>query len=80
MTYLAKAQSVRTQPQPVAPVRMDDELASALVAVPAAVTQPIDWPPPEPAWFAAWMAEDDARRAALMAAGKIRLSLSRKRR
>jgi hypothetical protein len=28
--------------------------------------------PPGPAWFAAWMREDDARRARTMAAGKRR--------
>jgi hypothetical protein len=39
-----------------------------------------DWPPPEPAWFAAWMREDDARRAATMAAGKRRMEASRKQR
>ena len=73
MTYLAKAQSVRTQPQPVKPVRMH-ELASALVAVPVAVTQPLDWPPPRPPWWGEWTEADDARRRATMAAGKARKS------
>lgn len=31
-------------------------------------------------WLAAWLAEDDRRRALLMAAGKERLELRRKRR
>jgi hypothetical protein len=81
MTYLAKAKSVRTQPQP--PMRTqrmrDDGLASAQVAVEAAVTQPLDWPPPRPAWFAAWMQADDRRRAETMAAGKARLALRNNR-
>jgi len=39
-----------------------DELVAALT----------DWPPPAPAWFAAWMREDDARRIATMAAAMQR--------
>ena len=31
-----------------------------------------DWPTPEPPWFAAWMREDDARRARMMADGRRR--------
>jgi hypothetical protein len=34
----------------------------------AALGTPLDWPPPEPEWFRAWMREDDARRHATMAA------------
>jgi len=45
-----------------------DELIAALTATP----KPLDWPPPEPAWFAAWMAQDDARRIATMAAAMRR--------
>jgi hypothetical protein len=35
---------------------------------------PSAWPWPTSPWFAAWMAHDDARRAATMAAGKRRLA------
>jgi hypothetical protein len=47
------------------------ELTAALEAAP----KPLDWPPPAPGWFADWMAQDDARRAQTMAAGKARLAL-----
>jgi hypothetical protein len=49
------------------------ELALRQASV-AALAQLIDWPPPEPAWFARWMEEDDRRRAELMAAAKARLA------
>jgi hypothetical protein len=49
-----------------------DELITALSVVPARVRKPLDWPPAEPAWFAAWMRDDDARRGRMMAAGKRR--------
>jgi hypothetical protein len=56
-----------------------DELVAALsVHVPA--RSPLGWPPPEPEWFAAWTAKDDARRRALIEVGKARLELRRNRR
>lgn len=48
-----------------------DELIAALAA-PFQPPQPLDWPPPEPAWFAEWMREDDARRTRTMAAAMQR--------
>jgi hypothetical protein len=58
-----------------------DELIAALSVVHAHERQPLDWPPPEPAWFAAWMEADDRRRAETMAAGRRRLDeLSRRQR
>jgi hypothetical protein len=48
-----------------------DELIAALSAVPV---KPL---PPAPPWLAAWMEQDDARRAATMAAGKRRLAARR---
>jgi len=53
-----------------------DELIAALETTPRL----FDWPPPAPAWFAAWMEADDALRAATMLAGRQRLELSRKQR
>ena len=54
-----------------------DELVRALSVVPGAAAQPLDWPPPRPPWWAEWMEQDDARRAALMAAAKARLAARR---
>lgn len=39
--------------------------------------QPLDWPPLEPSWFSRWMEQDDARRAALMAAAANQPTSSR---
>jgi hypothetical protein len=48
-----------------------DGLVAALsVHVPA--RSPLGWPPPEPEWFGAWMAKDDERRRATMAAAMQR--------
>jgi hypothetical protein len=44
-----------------------DELVAALTT-PA----PLDWPPAQPAWFAQWMREDDARRVATINAAMRR--------
>lgn len=41
------------------------------------LSAPLDWPPPEPPWFAEWMAQDDRRRAETMVAG---VAFSRRRR
>ena len=57
-----------------------DDLIGALSTAPVVSTQPAQpmmWPPPEPAWsepawFAAWMREDDARRIRTMAAAMQR--------
>jgi hypothetical protein len=49
-----------------------DELIAVLAAAATPLPQPLDWPPPEPVWFAAWMREDDARRTRTMAAAMQR--------
>jgi hypothetical protein len=51
-----------------------DELIAAIRDPNKAGPPPLDWPPPEPAWFTAWMEPDDRRRAELMAAGKARIA------
>ena len=56
-----------------------DELIRALTVRQTPARQALDWPPPEPAWFRQWMQEDDCRRGRLMAVGKQRLTLSRRR-
>lgn len=79
MTYLTKAQSVRTAPgaedvQPIDAHTSDpDELIGVVPAPPTVLTQPAV-PPPAPAWLVAWMQSDDRRRALTMAAGKQRLA------
>jgi len=50
-----------------------DELIAVLAPIPP--PRLLDWPPPEPLWWAAWMADDDRRRAELMRAAKARLEL-----
>jgi hypothetical protein len=50
-----------------------DELLAALSVVPAS-PQLLDWPPPRPSWWAAFMEKDDRRRAETMGAGKARLA------
>jgi len=40
---------------------------------------PVDSLPPAPPWWAAWLEEDDRRRAQTMAAGKARLALRHNR-
>jgi hypothetical protein len=71
---LAISPSQRITPAIDAHIRAHrDELIVALSALPVAAVQPLDWPPPEPPWWAEWMETDDARRAATMAAGKARL-------
>lgn len=44
----------------------------------AALSAPLDWPSPEPEWFARWMREDDARRIATLAAALRRKGSYRK--
>ena len=57
-----------------------DELIGALTVTHAPARRPLNWPPPEPPWFATWMSADDRRRAEMMFAGRQRLELSRRRR
>ncbi|HVC03836.1 MAG TPA: hypothetical protein VND88_04100 [Candidatus Acidoferrales bacterium] len=47
-----------------------DDLITALEAIPKLT----DWPQPRPAWWAEWMRDDDARRAATMTRAKARLA------
>lgn len=63
---------------------LTDEVMALLAAhrdeLIAAMPPPLNWPPPEPAWFAKWMREDDARRIATLAAALQRKTDSHIRR
>jgi hypothetical protein len=70
---LAVSPSERITPAVDAHIRAHRAELIAVLAVPTQPQEPLDRPPPEPArsepaWFAAWMREDDARRIATMAA------------
>lgn len=49
-----------------------DEILRALTVTHVPTRRPLDWPPPEPPWFADWMRADDERRRLTMAAGLLR--------